>query len=392
LTVEARSREIAERFEVGGPVLSVDRHGDGHINATYVVTAGTRGGASRRYVLQRINRSVFRDPEAVVRNAERVTGHLRSKVLEEGGRPEREVLRLVRTADGAAPFARDGEGEVWRCYAMIERASAHSTVANPKQARTVGSAFGRFLRRLSDFPAHELEITLPGLHDAVAHLRALRGVARDDPLGRAAEVQGELAFVEARRRPIETWMDLLSSGDVPTRAIHSDTKVSNVLLDEDTGRGVCVIDLDTVMPGSALVDVGDFARSVLTGPEGIGRGVDLALFGAAVRGYLGEAGRLLAETEIEHVVQATRMIALELGIRFLADHVAGDRWFPVGSPGENLARSRVQLDLARRIEERDDEMTAIVRRAVARSRRWRRRRPTTGDALRYRIDGGRTRP
>jgi len=390
--VEARPREIAERFEVGGPVLSVDRHGEGHINATYVVTAGSEGGARRRSVLQRINRRVFRDPEAVIRNVERVTAHLRSKANEEGGNPEREVLRLVRTADGAAPLVRDGDGEVWRCYAMIERAAAHSTMTNPKQARTVATAFGRFLRRLFDFPLQELEITLPGLHDTVAHLTALRDVARDDPLGRASEVQEELALVEARRRPIETWTDLLSSDGVPTRAIHSDTKVSNVLIDEDTGRGVCVIDLDTVMPGPTLVDVGDFTRSVLTGQEGVGRGVDLALFDAAVRGYLGEAGWLLTETEVENVVPATRMIALELGIRFLADHVAGDRWFPVGSPGENLARGRVQLDLARRIEEREDEMDTIVRRAVARSRRPRRRRPTTGDALRYRIDGGRTRP
>jgi len=375
--VEARPREIAERFEVGGPVLSVDRHGEGHINATYVVTAGSEGGARRRSVLQRINRRVFRDPEAVIRNVERVTAHLRSKANEEGGNPEREVLRLVRTADGAAPLVRDGDGEVWRCYAMIERAAAHSTMTNPKQARTVATAFGRFLRRLFDFPLQELEITLPGLHDTVAHLTALRDVARDDPLGRASEVQEELAFVEARRRPIETWTDLLSSDGVPTRAIHNDTKVSNVLIDEDIGRGVCVIDLDTVMPGSALVDVGDLARSVLTGPEGVGRGVDLAL---------------LTETEVENVVPATRMIALELGVRFLADHVAGDRWFPVGSPSENLARCRVQLDLARRIEEREDEMATIVRRAVARSRWPRRRRPTTGDALRYRIDGGRTRP
>jgi Ser/Thr protein kinase RdoA (MazF antagonist) len=388
----SQARAIAERFATDGRVLSVDPHGEGHINATYVVTAGTRGGTSRRYVLQRINRRIFRDPEAVVRNVERVTKRLRSKAVEEGGDPEREVLRLVPSANGDAPFVRDDEGEVWRCFAMIERASSHSVLARPKQARTVGSTFGRFLRRLSDHPPHELEITLPGLHDTAGHLRALRDVVGDDPFGRAIEVQEELGFVEARCRPIEAWTDLLSSEDAPTRAIHNDTKVSNVLIDEDTGRGVCVIDLDTVMPGCALVDVGDFARSVLTGPEDVGRDVDLALFDAAIRGYLGGAMGLLDEAEVENIVPATRMIALELGIRFLADHIAGDRWFPVGRPGENLARCRVQLGLVRAIEEREDGMARIVRRAVARSRRWRRRRSTTGDALRFRIDGGRTRP
>ena len=393
MTAVSRARAIAERFATDdGPVLSVEPHGEGHINATYVVTVGAGDGPGRRYILQRINRRIFRDPEAVVRNVERVTERLRTKAVEEGGDPEREVLRLVPSADGDAPFVRDGEGEVWRCFAMIERASAHSVLASPKQARTVGSAFGRLLRRLSDYPPHELEIALPGLHDTVGHLRALRDVARDDPFGRAMEVQEELAFAEARRRTIEAWTDLLSSEDAPARVIHSDTKVSNVLIDEDTGRGICVIDLDTVMPGSALVDVGDFARSVLIGPEDVGRDVDLALFDAAVRGYLGGAMGLLDETEVEHIVRATRMIALELGIRFLADHIAGDRWFPVGWPGENLARARVQLGLVRAIEEREDGMARIVRRAVARSRRRRRRRPTTGDALRFRVDGGRSRP
>ncbi len=387
-----RPRKIAERFKVGGPVLSVDPHGEGHINATYVVTAEPEGGPRRRYVLQRINRRVFRDPEAVIRNVARVTEHLRSKVAEEGGDPDREVLSLVRTADGDAPFVRDDEGEVWRCFAMIERARAHSTLSSPKQARTVASAFGRFLRRLSDCPPHELEVALPGLHDAAGHLAALRDVSGDDPLGRASDVQNELAFVETRRGLIESWADLLSSEDAPTRVIHNDTKVSNVLIDEDSGRGICVIDLDTVMPGSALVDIGDFARSVLTGPEDVGRGVDLALFAAAIGGYLGEAGRLLTDVEVENIVQATRLIALELGIRFLADYVAGDRWFPVGRPDENLARCRVQLKLVREIGEHEDEMRRIVRRAVARSRRRRGRGPTTEDALRFRFDGGRARP
>ena len=389
--VELQARTVAERFALDGDVLTVEPHGDGHINATYVVTAGSEPTPRCRYVLQRINRRVFRDPEAVIRNIERVTRHLRLRITGEGGDPERGVVRLIPTSEGGDSFVRDDCGEVWRCLAMIERASALSTLTRPKQARAVASAFGRFLRYLSDCPVHELTLTLPGLHATAGQLAALDDVVHADPLGRLPEAGEELAFIEARRGAIRTWKELLSSGVGSVRVIHNDTKVSNVLVDERSGRGVCVIDLDTVMPGSALIDIGDLARSVLTGPEDTGRGVDLGLFDAAIRGYLDETAALLAEAEIENIVPATRLIALELGIRFLVDYLGGDRWFPVQKPVGNLARSRVQLKLAREIEGRDDEMRRIVCRAVARSRRRRGRGPTTDDAIRFRFDGGRAR-
>ena len=387
LVVESQPRAVAERFQLDGHVLSAVPLGDGHINATYVVAMESRGDPGRRYVLQRINRAVFHDPEAVIRNVERVIGHLGSKVREEGEDPEREVLELIQTLDGHA-FLRDKEGEVWRCYAMIESATARSTLADPGQAYTVAKAFGRFLRRLSDFPPRELEITLPGFHDATLHLEALRDVVQRDPQNRVKEARDELAFIEDRQAIIAAWRDLLSPGELPTRAIHNDTKISNVLVDDETSRGICVIDLDTVMPGSALVDIGDCARSALTRIETGGQ--DLEVFGAVVRGYLGEIGALLAEVEIEQIVEATRLIALELGIRFLSDFIAGDRWFPVALPTENLDRCRGQLDMVRRIEESEAEMQEVVRRAAVRGG-TRRRGSMTADAPRFRIDGGRTR-
>jgi len=387
LVVGSQLRAVVEQFTLDGDVLSVSPLGDGHINATYVVATESGGAPRRRYVVQRINRAVFLDPEAVVRNVERVIGHIAPKVCEEGGDPEREVLKLIPTLGGDA-FLRDSEGEIWRCYAMIEGATARSTLTDPDQAHTVAKAFGRFLRRLSDFPADALAITIPGFHDTLRHMRVLRDTMREGPLNRVRGTFAEIEFIKSRQDVIETWMDLLSSGELPTRAIHNDTKISNVLVDDETGRGICVIDLDTVMPGSALVDIGDCARSALTRIETGGQGLEL--FGAVVRGYLSEIGALLAEVEIEQIVEATRLIALELGIRFLSDFIAGDRWFPVALPTENLNRCRGQLDIVRRIEESEAEMQEVVRRAAVR-RGTRRRGSTTTDALRFRIDGGRTR-
>lgn len=379
LAVEPVPGNVVERFALGGRVLSAAPLGEGHINATYLIATESECGTGRRYVLQRINRAVFRDPKSVIRNVKRVIAHLGSKVREEGGNPEREVLNLIPTQEGAA-FLCDAEGEVWRCYAMIEGATARSTLTGPDQAFTVAKAFGRFLRQASDFPADALAVTIPGFHDASRHMQALHHSVRDDPLDRASGTLEEFEFIEEHRGLIETWAGLRSSEDVPTRVVHNDTKIDNVLVDDDSGLGICIIDLDTVMPGTALVDVGDCARSALTGPEDIGRPLDLAIFDAVIRGYLDEAGGLLTDAEIEHTVFATRLIALELGIRFLADHIAGDRWFPVADPSENLDRCRAQLDLVRGIEGNEDEMVGIVRRA-SRSRRRRRRGPRTTDGL-----------
>ena len=382
------AKRVAERFATGGAVKSVARLGEGHIHATYEVVVARDGGTAYRFVLQRINRAVFGDPSAVVRNVERVIEHLRSRTAEEGGKPEREVLTLVPARDDAM-FVRDEEGEIWRCYEWIERAAARSTVAGPSQARTVARTFGRFLRRMSDFPAHTLEITIAGFHDVTAHLRQLENVVREDPCARAAKAEKERAFIECREDGIAAWMELLACDQVSMRPVHNDTKVSNVLIDQETGEGICVIDLDTVMPGFALVDVGDCIRSAMTGPEAVGRAVDLSLFEAVVRGFLDEAGDLLSAAEVGHIVEATRSIALELGIRFLSDFIAGDRWFPVSTAVENLDRCRAQLELVRGIEEREDGMAGIVCRAAERSRRSRIRGLASADAIRFGIDGGR---
>jgi hypothetical protein len=379
---------VAKRFALGERVLSVEPHGDGHINATYVVTAVAESGPRRRYVLQRINRGVFHDPEAVVRNTSRVIEHLTARLREEGGDPEREVLRLVCTIDGGASLC-DAEGEVWRCYEMIERATARSTLAGPEQAYTVAKAFGRFLRWMSDFPSRELEITIPGFHDPVRHLRALQTAVRADPLDRKSEAGDEIAFIEGREDVILDWGNRQLSGEMPLRAVHNDTKINNVLIDEETGCGICVIDLDTVMPGSAVVDIGDCVRSALTRIDDTAWRPEV--FAGVVRGYLSEIGALLTGVEIESVVAASRAVALELGTRFLSDFITGDHWFPAASPSENLDRCRGQLDVVRWIEEEEVALQETVRHAAVCCEQILQRGSGPKDLIRFRLDGGRTR-
>jgi len=362
----ATSRAVARQFALGNRVISVAPLGGGHIHETYVVVAAS-GTLRRRYILQRINRWVFPDPVAVVRNIEHVTKHILAKLCAEGGDVEREVLALIPTRRENSCF-RDDEGEVWRCYAMIEGASVQSALADADQVRAAAGAFGRFLRQLSDFPANVLIEPIHGFHDAARHMTALQAAVRSDPADRAHEVLGELQFIEECRPVIETWMDLLTSGTLPTRVTHNDTKVDNILIDERSGRGICVLDLDTVMPGSALIVIGDCARSALTGNEDAGMAVDTMRFAAVLQGYLEEAGDLLSDAEIANIVLATRAIALELGIRFLTDHIEGDRWFPVESSSQNLLRCRVQLHLARCLGENEERMLAIVRHMVSRFR------------------------
>jgi len=360
----------AEQFAVDGSIVSVAPLGDGHINETHEI----RTDSGRRYVLQRINRAVFRDPEAVMRNVDRVVRHLVGKVAADRGDVTREVLTLIPSRDGAVAF-RDREGETWRCYVFVEGVTAHSAGIDAARAHAVGAAFGRFLRRVSDLPPDEVEVTIPGFHDPARHLAALRGAVRSDRCGRRGRATPEIALIEARGEDTERWSERLGpDGGFPTRVVHNDTKVSNVLVDDRTGRGACVIDLDTVMPGSAVIDMADCARSALT--RALRPGGDPAIFEAVLRGFLSEAGEGLVEPELEALVDATRVIALELGTRFLTDFLTGDRWFPAAEVEENLDRCRGQLRIAQWVEQNEAALRTIAHRA-ARGRKER-RAPSTG--------------
>ena len=369
----------AKRFAFRGAVLSIRPLGDGHINDTFSVDCRDSTRRIWRYVLQRVNRTAFPDPIALIRNVERVTAHLRGKAKASGGAPdpcapktpqELRPLTPVPTQEGALHWV-DPDGDVWRSFVRVVGV-AYSVIQTPAHAYAVGRAFGRFLLWMSDFPASELETTLPSFHHTPTYLAALRDAVALDPCGRAKEAKREIAFAEARADVAPVLDELRASGAVPERVIHGDTKIDNVLVDEQTHAAVCVIDLDTVMRGISLFDIGDCVRSALTGGDGVEKtsgqlaSGEIGIAGSIVSGYLEGSEDLLTATEIEKIGLSARVIALELGIRFLTDFVRGDVRFRTETSEQNLERAREQFALARRVQGSTHALTDLFGRREAR--------------------------
>ena len=346
--------DAADRFELGGRIVSAVPFGSGHINDTFALTVEKPASdASVRFVLQRINPHVFPDPLAVMDNIVRVTRHLKEKyaILPDAGR---RVLTVVPTKQ-AKPCMFDEEGACWRCYRMIERAGTVDAVREPAQARAASFAFARFARDLSDLPPPRLHETIPAFHDTPARLRALDAITAEDRLGRAASAARELAEINAMRHLAPLVTDEFASGTIPERIVHNDTKINNVMLDDATGEAVCVIDLDTVMPGLAPYDFGDLVR-VAANParEDAGMLGDLKarrdMYDACADGFLEGFGGYLTAQEIRLMPVAGAVITFELAVRFLSDYLDGDRYFKTARPGHNLERARTQIALARSLE------------------------------------------
>jgi len=351
-------------FAIPGAFVSGARHGNGHINDTFAV-AFADGGRHVRYLLQRINAAVFRRPLEVMENIERVTAHLRARMASlapaDAGR---RVLTLVRSRDGHA-FHLDRDGQVWRCYLFVEGASSHDVLANPAQAYEGARAFGTFQRLLADYEGPRLHETIPDFHHTPRRLAALERAVADDPLGRAAGARREIGETLAHRGLAGELLALRDCGLLAERITHNDTKLNNVLLDDSTGEGICVVDLDTVMPGLSLYDFGDMVRSAVSPvaedhPDPAAVRVQAPIFAALARGYLEGAAGTLLPRERPHLVTAATLMTYECGVRFLTDHLLGDRYFRVHRPDHNLERARTQLALLRSLEEHADELRGIV--------------------------------
>jgi Ser/Thr protein kinase RdoA (MazF antagonist) len=303
----------------------------------------------------------------VVRNVAAVTAHLRRRAeAEVVGDIDRAVLALVPTVDGALGV-QDADGVWWRAFRFIERAVPAGPVASADAARRVGQGFGRFSRWLSEGRLPLLAETIPGFHDTAARLQALEAAVSADAAGRRGGVQAELAFAEARGRYTAIVPPLSGTAELPLRVVHNDAKAENLLVDAVTGTPLAVVDLDTVMPGTLLADVGDLLRSTAAGvaedePDPGRVAARPELVEAVLAGYLSEMGPRLTRTERELLVMAGILIAYEQGVRFLADHLAGDRYYRVGRPGQNLDRARVQFRLVESLE----TQRAALERAVAR--------------------------
>ncbi len=359
---------VAREYFPNRTVEDAHAHGSGHINDTYATTMRD-GEESKRYIFQRINRTIFRDVEGLMDNIARVTAHLRKKADASPQDAHTRPLTLVPTRTGRF-YHEAATGEAWRVYEFIENAQSFDVCTGPEQAREAAGAFARFQRDLCDLPGGPLKETIPYFHHTPRRYAALENALLDNAAGRAAGVKAEIAFCSARKAMTARVLDLMEAGRIPQRTTHNDTKLNNVMIDARSGRAVCVIDLDTVMPGSVLFDFGDMIRtSTPTAPEDepdLNKvRIDLAIFEGLANGYGAVARNFLAEYERENLVFSGKLITFTIGIRFLADYLAGDVYFKVHRPGHNLDRARTQFKMVEEIERHEDEMEAIVRSALA---------------------------
>ena len=356
---------VAAGFSLDGRVVAAAPYGNGHINETYVLNCDGADGRRRRYVLQKINHRVFRDVPALMENVQRVCAHL--------GRKSPRSLALVPTCDGGSVWRSETAGEWWRCYDFIEGAHTVDQVANEAQAREAARAFGEFQAQLADLPGDRLHETIPRFHHTRSRFEALRAAVVADGCSRAGEVRDEIAFAFAREADTDVLLGLLARGEVDERVTHNDTKINNVMLDDATGRGIAVIDLDTVMPGLALYDFGELVRTAASStveddPDPSRMLVQLPLFRALVAGYLETAGDVLNAVERAHLGFAGKMMALENGMRFLTDYLQGDVYYRIRHPRHNLERCRTQFALVRSIEQEARAMERIVQEVENRSK------------------------
>jgi hypothetical protein len=321
-------------------------------------------GDVTRYVLQRINHNVFKRPEEVIKNIKSVTDHLRSKIVAAGGDPERETLNLISTVEGQL-FHRTRSGDYWRAYRFIHGAQTYQMVERLDQIYSAAKAFGRFQKLLRDFPVGQLNETIPDFHHTGKRFEAFVDAVARDVQNRAQSVSKEIEFVEKRAGDAWVVVDLLERGRVPKRVTHNDTKFDNVMIDDETGEGVCVIDLDTVMPGSILYDFGDSVRTgaalAAEDERDLSKvGIGLDIFDSLVRGYLEAAGEFLTPGELDHLVFSAKLLTFECGMRFLTDHLNGDVYFKIQRENHNLDRCRTQFAMVSDIEEKLDQMHKIV--------------------------------
>ncbi|MCR4906799.1 MAG: aminoglycoside phosphotransferase family protein [Clostridiales bacterium] len=352
--MEKQFQEILANFNLS---LDPNAYGNGHINDTYIVHS------QPNYILQRINKRVFTNPPAVMENIQGVTEFLRRKIIAEGGDPDRETLNLIMTVDGK-PFYHHTDGEYYRVYKFIEHAISYDIVENPMQLYHAARAFGKFQNMLADYPAEKLHETIVDFHNTKKRYDQFKEALAKDASGRAKNAGPEIDFVLAREGDAGVIVDALADGSIPLRVTHNDTKLNNVLLDEVTGEGVCVIDLDTVMPGSLLYDYGDALR--FGGSSGAEDEPDLSKiwfdvekFTAFTKGFI-EVLPSITDKELRLLPFSIKLMTLECGSRFLADYINGDVYFKTHYPEHNLIRARTQFKLVKEIEDKMDELNAIV--------------------------------
>lgn len=346
-----------------GQLKELAPYGSGHINDTFRVTYETEK-RQRRYILQRMNKNIFEKPVELMENIVHVTEWIKKKSEENGGDPERETLTVVCSRDGK-PYYLDSEGQYWRIYLFVEGTTSYDQVEKPSDFYESAVSFGHFQRMLADFPAKSLHETIPDFHNTAKRFETFQKAVAADVCGRAASVKEEIRFVLDHEAFAHTLCDLEAAGKIPTRVTHNDTKLNNILIDNATGKGICVIDLDTVMPGLSAYDFGDSIRTGANDcaedePDQSKVHFDLHLYEVFAKGYLSTAGASMSPAEKKSLAWGAKLMTLECGIRFLTDYLEGDHYFHTARPDHNLDRARTQFTLVRQMEEVFDQMLEIV--------------------------------
>lgn len=356
-------KEVIENFQFEGEYTEGIPYGSGHINDTFRVTFQHKG-ETKRYILQRMNNQIFLNPEELMENVVGVTSWLRKKIVENGGEPERETLNLVPAKDGRA-FYKDSEGEYWRVYLFIEGAKTYDLVENQEDFYQSAVAFGRFQGLLADYPAETLHETIQDFHNTVKRLDTFKKAVEADACGRAAQVQEEIQFVLDREALAHKLCDMQAEGKLPLRVTHNDTKLNNIMIDDETRKAICVIDLDTVMPGLSVNDFGDSIRfGASTGaedePDLSKVSCSMELFELYTKGFVEGCKGSLTEEELDMLPVGAMTMTYECGMRFLTDYLEGDHYFKIHREGHNLDRCRTQFKLVKDMEEKWNQMNEIV--------------------------------
>ncbi len=357
-------KDICKNFRFDGTYVGYEAIGSGHINDTYLVTFLDTKGTKSKYTLQRINNYVFKDPEKLMENIVNVTSHIRKKIGDEGGDVLREVLTVISTYEDKS-FYLDPAGNYWRAYIYIDGARAYQESSDPIYFYESAKSFGKFQRQLADFPADKLHETIVDFHNTPARLARIEEAIDNNLAGRSDKVQEEINFALNRREDTRILTDLLAEEKLPLRVTHNDTKLNNVLIDDASQKGICVIDLDTVMPGLIHYDFGDsirFGASTAAEDEKDLSKVmcDLDLFETYTLGFLEGMGDALTPTEIKYLAFSAILLTLELGMRFLADYLDGDKYFKTAYSQHNLDRCKTQFKLVSDMEGKREQMEEIV--------------------------------
>ncbi|MBO4220511.1 MAG: aminoglycoside phosphotransferase family protein [Clostridia bacterium] len=362
-------KNVAEKFGLPGKFASCEEITAGNINTTYKIVFKDGSGNEHIYVLQRINTVAFKDPVGLMNNVRLVTSYIEQALKSKGVEDtRRRVLHFIPSIYGDILY--EENGNYWRVAHFIDNAIAYDLITDPRQLYEAGRGFGEFQRLLSDFPAEKLTETIPDFHNTKKRFEAFEKSVKDDPAGRVSSVREEIEFLMERKEKMGRIVELIENGTIPLRVTHNDTKLNNVMLDKDTGKAVCVIDLDTVMPGTVLYDYGDAIRyganTAAEDEEDVSLvGLDMNLFRLFTDGFVSETSSVLTEQEIRYLPFGAYVMTAELVLRFLKDYIDGDVYFRIKRPGHNLIRTRAQKKLLESIELHYDEMCGYVQDLIA---------------------------